>query len=228
MITSKAASERPRSHSRDLASPTGTAWRRRWATLALSGMLVAIVVLVAASVARRDLSVIENSMSYYAIGPWWFLQATAFLVIGLASAALGLALLPANYPSSLLFLTAIALIVSGVASIGLVVYPMDAPGPSTFIGDAHQTAGTIGGVAQLVAALAFVLAIRREQTWRPLVVPGVAAFALAATGAILTQMEIWWPELEIPLGAAMRLVVLPLLILWAAVALRLRNTTAFT
>jgi hypothetical protein len=191
-------------------------------------VVIAVAVLSAASLARRDLSVIENSLSYYAIGPWWFLQTTAFVAIGVASAALGMALLGLPLVSPWMRVAATALILSGIASIGLVVYPMDATGPATFMGDAHQTAGTIGGVAQLVAALAFVLGIREDPAWALLVVPAALAFTVALAGAILTQLEIWWPELAIPMGAAMRLVVIPLVILWGAVSWRLRNAEAST
>jgi hypothetical protein len=46
---------------------------------------------------------------------------------------------------------------------------------------------------------------------------------LAVTGAIVTQLAIWRPDLGIPMGASMRLVVVPLVILWGLVALRLRQ-----
>ena len=184
-----------------------------------------MVVLVAASLARRDLNVIENSLSYYAIGPWWFLQTAAFLAIGGASAALGVALRCSGITSRWLRVVVSALLVSAVASIGMVTFPMGVPGPATFLGDTHQTAGTIGGVAQLVAALAFVVAIRNDRNWQPLVVLASIAFGLAFVGAVLTQMEIWWPHLGIPMGAAMRLVVIPLVVLWGFVALRLRGVS---
>jgi hypothetical protein len=102
---------------------------------------------------------------------------------------------------------------------------MDAPGPATFLGDAHQTAGTIGGVAQLAAALAFTIAVRADPVWRGLFIPALAMVLLALLGAILSQIEIWWPHLAIPMGATMRLLVVPLTILWGLVALRLRSRT---
>jgi hypothetical protein len=103
---------------------------------------------------------------------------------------------------------------------------MDAPGPSTILGDAHQTAGTIGGVAQLAAALAFTIAVRADSAWGALFVPALAMFLLALVGALLSQVAIWWPHLGIPMGATMRLLVIPLVALWGLVALRLRQTCA--
>jgi hypothetical protein len=108
--------------------------------------------------------------------------------------------------------------------LGLVWYPIDAPGPATILGDAHQTAGTIGGVAQLTAALAFTIAVRADPAWRGLFVTALAMFLLALAGAILSQAAIWWPHLGIPMGATMRLLVIPLVALWGVVSVRLRRT----
>jgi hypothetical protein len=118
------------------------------------------------------------------------------------------------------------LTVSGFASLGLVWYPIDAPGPTTFLGDAHQTAGTVGGVTQLAAALVFAIAVHADSVWRALFVPALAMFLLALSGALLSQVAIWWPHLGIPMGATMRLLVIPLVALWGLVALRLRRTCA--
>jgi hypothetical protein len=118
------------------------------------------------------------------------------------------------------------LTLSGIASLGLVWYPIDAPGPATILGDVHQTAGTIGGVAQLAAALAFTVATRADPKWSGLSRIALAMFLLAVVGAILSQGSIWWPQLGIPMGATMRLLVIPLVVLWGLVALHLRQMCA--
>ena len=223
MTTSRTASEPIRAKTAEPSAQAGWAVSWWWSNVALTCVVAAVVVLLAASFARRDLNVIDNSLSYYAIGPWWFLQTAAFLAIGGASAAVAIALRASGIASRWRPVAIAALLVSAVASVGLMAFPMGGPGPATFLGDMHQTAGTVGGVAQLVAALAFVLAIREERDWQPLVLPASIAFALALLGAVLTQMEIWWPHLGIPMGAAMRLVVVPLVVLWGLVALRLRG-----
>jgi hypothetical protein len=195
----------------------------RWSELALIGIVFNLIVFVAAPLARPDLDLLERALSYYAIGPWGVLQAAAFIAMGFASIALSIAMLKAGSPSPWMRAAVPMLIVGGLGSLGLVIYPMGEPSWATFIGDAHQTVGTIGGVAQLVAALAFILAIRDDPTWRRPFWPFVIAFALAVIGAVLTQVAIWWPELGIPIGAAMRLTVVPLVVLWGLVALRLRR-----
>lgn len=191
--------------------------------IAFIGIVFNLVVLVAAPLARPDLDLFEKALSYYAIGPWGVLQAAAFTAMGIASIALALALLWAGAPTLWMRVAVPMLVIGGLGSLGLVVYPMGEPGPTTLLGDAHQTAGTIGGVAQLAAALAFVLAIRSDPRWRGAVMPAGVAFGVALLGSILTQTAIWWPESGIPMGAVMRLAVVPLVVLWGVVAFRLRR-----
>jgi len=194
------------------------------ADVALIGVVVNLTVLIATPVLRPDLNLLEKSLSYYAVGPWGALQSIGFAALAIASISLGIALLRAGIHPVWLGPTVLLLIVSGIASLGLVWYPIDAPGPATFLGDTHQTVGTIGGVAQLAAALAFTVAIRAHHAWGNLFVAALVAFILAVTGALLSQVSIWWPDLGIPMGVTMRLLVIPLLALWSLVALRLRQT----
>jgi hypothetical protein len=197
-----------------------------WALVALIGVVINLVVLIAAPVLRPDLDLFQKSLSYYAVGPWGIVQAIAFGALGISSIALGAALHDSSLASRWLWPTVLLLTVSGFASLGLVWYPIDAPGPTTFLGDAHQTAGTVGGVTQLAAALVFAIAVHADSVWRALFVPALAMFLLALSGALLSQVAIWWPHLGIPMGATMRLLVIPLVALWGLVALRLRRTCA--
>jgi len=197
-----------------------------WALVALIGIVINLVVLVATPVLRPDLDLLQKSLSYYAVGPWGVLQAIAFGALGISSVALGLALHRTGLVSWWLWPIVFLLTISGVATLGLVWYPIDAPGPATILGDAHQTVGTIGGVTQLAAALAFTIAVRHDPAFSGLFVPALAMFLLALAGALLSQVAIWWPYLGIPMGATMRLLVIPLVVLWGLVALRLRRMCA--
>jgi hypothetical protein len=194
-----------------------------WALVALTGIIVNLVVLVAAPVLRPDLDLLQKSLSYYAVGPWGVIQAVAFGALGISSVALALALRGASLPSRWEWPIVLLLVISGMAGLGLVWYPMDAPGPATILGDAHQTAGTVGGVAQLAAALAFSIAVRTDPAWSGLFMTALVMFLLALVGALLSQVAIWWPHLGVPMGATMRLLVIPLVALWGLVALRLRR-----
>ena len=191
--------------------------------VALLGTAFNLIVLVVAPLARPDLNPLRQALSYYAIGPWGSLQAIAFAAIGVASVAVAIGLSRSPPESRWIWLVAPSLAVAGVAGIGLAAYPMGAAGPATIFGDTHQTAGTVGGVAQLVAALGFVLAVRSDGRWRPFLWPATAALTVAIAGAVLTQIEIWWPETNVPMGLSTRLVFVPLVLLWGAVAWRLRQ-----
>ena len=194
---------------------------RGWAAVAFVGIVVNLVALIVTPMLRPDLNLFEKSLSYYAVGPWGVLQAIAFGALGISSMALGAALRAATINSRWVWPIVLLLMLSGIASFGLVWYPIDAPGPVTILGDAHQTAGTIGGVAQLAAALAFTVAARADPRWSRLSRTALAMFMLALAGAILSQVSIWWPHPRIPMGVTMRLLVVPLLVLWGLVALRL-------
>ena len=196
-----------------------------WAILVLAGVIINLAVLIATPVLRPDLNLLEKSLSYYAVGPWGVLQVVAFATLGISSIALGAAL-QATIKSRWAWPIVFLLTLSGIASLGLVWYPIDAPGPATILGDAHQTAGTVGGVAQLAAALAFTAATRTDLAWGGQFRTALAMFLLAAAGAILSQFSIWWPQLSIPMGATMRLLVVPLLVLWGLVALHLSRMCA--
>jgi hypothetical protein len=197
-----------------------------WVDIALIGIALNLVVLIAAPILRPDLDLLDKSLSYYAVGPWGAVQAAAFVALGVASVALAVALLRNCGATGWHRVASVLLAISGFASLGLVWYPMGSPGPATILGDAHQTAGTIGGVAQLAAALAFALAVRADLEWSKLFPVTMAAFTVALIGAVLSQVAIWWPHLDVPMGATMRLLVLPLVLLWGFVALRLRRTCA--
>ena len=205
-------------------------WRRvavcRSCEIALVGIAINLAVLIATPILRPDLDLLRQSLSYYAIGPWGVIQAAAFVAFAAASLPLAFALWQSGIAPPWLSLAVVAILVAGVGSLGLVVYPMSAPGPTTFLGDAHQSAGTIAGVAELVATLAFIMAIRPDPTWQRVARIAWIAFLVALVGAILSQIAIWWPELGIPMGATMRLFVIPLIMLWGIVAWRLRQGCA--
>jgi hypothetical protein len=200
-------------------------WRDRAACiaadLALAGIAFNLIALIVTPLIRPDIDPLADSLSYYAVGPWALVQTGAFAAIGIGSMALAIALSRADMPLGWRSLCSLLLGIAGVASLGLIWFPMGIPMPATFIGDMHQTAGTIAGVAQLAAALVVIKIARICAQWRPSLALAAIVFALSLAGAILSQLSIWWPNLGIPMGATMRLAVLPLLVLWAFIAWRI-------
>jgi hypothetical protein len=195
----------------------------RLSDVALAGIILNLAVLVATPLLRPDLNLFRQSLSYYALGPWGVLQAAAFVALAVASLALAIVLWRSGIASRWLRFAAVSVGVAGVSSLGLVLFPMGAPGPTTFLGDTHQSAGTIGGVAELVATLALIMAIHDDPAWHDALRPAWLAFGIALFAAVLSQIAIWWPQLGIPMGATMRLFVVPLVLLWGFMAWRLRR-----
>ena len=91
--------------------------------------------------------------------------------------ALGVALLSAHIPSPWMWLIVLLLIISGVASLGLVWYPMDAPGPATILampidrGHGRRRSATCGcpGIS---------IAVRTDPAWSGLFMTALVMFLL--------------------------------------------------
>ena len=94
MTTSSAASEPPRPEISEQCQQMLPRIRLAcgWALVALIGVVINLVVLIAAPVLRPDLDLFQKSLSYYAVGPWGIVQAIAFGALGISSVALGPAL----------------------------------------------------------------------------------------------------------------------------------------
>ncbi len=191
------------------------------AALGLAGVVVNAAVLVAAPLLRPGISVVHGALSQYAVGPWAWLQNLGFVALGIGSLALACALALAGPLSRWLLPAILSLAIAGTASIGLAVFPLGEPTATTPLGDLHQTAGTIAVAFHMTAMLALLLAGSTDPDWRALRPVGVAGWLVALVGALATQAELSYPDLPIPFGIVMRMVVAPVLLWWSLVALRL-------
>ena len=211
------------------AAPPGTRSRHAVAGLAtfgLAGVLVNAAVLLAAPLLRPEVGLVEGGLSEYAIGPWAWLQNVGFFALGVGSFAIAVALSLGTTTSSWLPIGTALLALAASACLALAAFPMGGLGPTTLLGDAHQTAGTLAVGLQMASLLATTLAFRSDPEWRPLAAMGPRLFAIALGGAFLSQAELLWPALPIPFGVVMRMVVVPVLIWWTVVAIRLRADSA--
>ena len=110
---------RHRVMNRSVAKTIFRAPRWLWPPFSLSG-----IALVVASLVRSDLNVLQNSLSYYAIGPWGALQSTAFIALGVTRRCRWRSL--CDRPSHRLSQSALCslmLSVTGVSSLCLVILP---------------------------------------------------------------------------------------------------------
>ena len=125
--------------------------------------------------------------------------------------------------------TRIAAVMLGLASfnfVGLAVFPMGEGGPMTPIGDLHLTAGTFAIGWQFLSVSALLLGLRAWRHEEHVIRLGIVLLGITLLGAASVQVAIWRPDLQIPEGLAMRVVVVPLLLWWALIARTIRRRAA--
>ena len=192
-----------------------------WAVI---GSLAYFVVIIAVLHGLRpDVDAMARVTSEYAVGPYGVLMTSAYFILGLALASLGVALaraLPASprlsAGVSFLFLGALAL---GVAAF----YPVDvgAARPVTPTGWVHRIAAVVVFGSLSVAPLVLAGPFRRERGWAGAARLGEIVGALGLLGFIGIQLVF----LERGLGGAAQRIILALVVTWMTVA-ALRVTAA--
>lgn len=196
------------------------------ATVGLLGIGVNAAALVVAPMLRPDVNPLRSGLSHYAVGPWSGVQSAAFIALGIGSLTIARALwLVANGN----LWTRIAAVMLGLASfnfVGLAVFPMGEGGPMTPIGDLHLTAGTFAIGWQFLSVSALLLGLRAWRHEEHVIRLGIVLLGITLLGAASVQVAIWRPDLQIPEGLAMRVVVVPLLLWWALIARTIRRRTA--
>jgi hypothetical protein len=198
-------------------------WRIGLATVGLTGVVVYLAILIVSPFLRPDVDLLWGALSDYAVGPFAEVKNAGFITLGIGSLAIALSLALAPLRSRWVLPGVCSLTIAGVACVGLAAFPMGVPQPTTILGDAHQTAGTLSVAFHLAAMLAITLAARVEPPWQRFVPAGAALFAVALLGALLVQAELLWAGLPIPFGLASRIMVVPVLGWWTIVAIRLRS-----
>lgn len=200
--------------------------RRPLTGLATGGLVAALfylAILILSPLIWPQVDPFAEGLSVYAIGPLGFLKTAAFAVLGLGSIMLALAFRSARVASRWSAVGAGLLAIAGAAAIGLAVFPMDAPGQTTTSGQIHGNVGPIASLSMIAAVLVLAVAFRRDERWRSLSAPSFLLGALALVGALSTRFAQDNPELGLPVGLLMRLLVAPLVVWSAIAAIRLRR-----
>ena len=189
-----------------------------WAVLGSVGYFVVIIALLHGL--RPDVDAIARVTSEYAVGPYSVLMTSAYFVLALALASLGLALARAHPGSTrltagigLLFLAATAVVAAGF-------FPVDvgAPRPITPTGWVHRIAAIIAFASMAAGPLVLAGAFRRGAAWRGVARLGRVVGALGLIGLAAIQLVF----LDRGLAGAAQRIILALVLTWmAAVALRL-------
>ncbi len=193
------------------------------ATISLLGIGLNAVALIFAPILRPDVNPLRDGLSHYAVGPWGGLQSAAFIALGVGSLTIAGSLWLVSNGNRW---TRIAAVMLGLASfniVGLAIFPMGEGGPTTLIGDLHLTAGTFAIGWQVLSFGALLLGLRAWRHKELIIRFGIVLLGITLLGAASVQIASWRPDLNIPEGLAMRLVVVPLLLWWALVALTLQR-----
>ena len=196
------------------------------ATVGLLGIVFNAAALVVTPLLRPDIDPLRSGLSHYALGPWGSLQTAAFIALGIGALALAAAIWLVSGPSVCLRIGAVMLGLASFSLAGLAIFPMGARGPMTPVGDLHLTAGTAAVSWQVLSVVAVLFGLRtwRQEQW--LLRLGVVLLAISLLGAAAVQIAIWRPDLGIPEGLAMRVVLAPLLGWWACIAVAIRRRPA--
>lgn len=196
------------------------------ATVGLLGIGVNAAALMLTPMLRPDVNPLRSGLSHYAVGPWSGLQSAAFIALGIGSLTIAGALWLVSGGN---LWTRIAAVLLGLASFnfaGLAIFPMGEGGPMTPIGDLHLTAGTFAIGWQFLSVGALLLGLRAWHHKEQIIRLGIVLLGITLLGAASVQIAIWRPDLQIPEGLAMRVVIVPLLLWWTLIALTIRRRAA--
>jgi hypothetical membrane protein len=165
-----------------------------WARFALVGLLIYLVLLVAAHVLRRDLDPASNFVSEYAVGPHGWLVTTSFFVLAASSGAVCVAIVCGHERRLAVWFGAILLFVWSIAVAGSGVYPTDVPGHAeTSVGHIHNLLGAIAFLSVVLSLLLLSVGLRHSERSRTVNaarvgLAGVALVALIVTVTVLEPM----------------------------------------
>ncbi len=196
------------------------------AIVALIGVAVFTVTMLALHVVQPGLSPLHEAMSYYVHGRHGWLTTLSLLALGIASLALTIALGIQNKHSIIGFL------LLGAWSVGIIcggIFAADPPGhwdqPPSVAGAIHGIAAMVAFAAFPAATVALVRSFRRDSQWQTLN-GALTALSVAAVCSYVVFMASLTPVFVRPgppilLGLTERILVLANLAWLVVVALRL-------
>lgn len=155
----------------------------RLAALAIAGLVVYVLIDAALRVLEPQFSLLRNAESDYGNGGFAWLMDLNFLLRGVASLAVVLALAALVRPVGVVCLGLGLLIVWAVTSGLLAFFPDDLAGaPVTTAGRVHLLLALVAFAAMSVGAVIVTYALRRDAAWRPAapILLGLAVAGLVA------------------------------------------------
>jgi len=200
------------------------AWRA-WLVTALATFTVLGILYFFAAVTTEELlrplyDPVQRTISELAVGPFGFLQTSAFVVLGLSLLALQHGLARSVRRSALSQVAFVLIALCGVAAFLAAAFPTNLKGAVvTVAGQIHESAADFGYAGLIVAIILLTVHFRRDERWRA---HFGASFSLAVLGAGSSIFMGATSGSDLS-GLSQRLMVVPLLLWVVLTALRMRS-----
>ena len=163
---------------------------------------------------------VQRTISELAVGPFGFLQTSAFIVLGLSLLALQHALARHLRHTVLSRIALVLLALCGVASFVAAAFPTNLKGAvATVAGEIHESVAGFGYAGLIIAIILLSVHFRRDERWRTFF---AASSSLAVIGAGSSIFMGATSNTDLS-GLSQRVMVIPLLLWVVLTALRLRS-----
>jgi hypothetical protein len=196
---------------------------RQYGTLGLAGVVAYAIALIALHFLEPDLSVVDETLSEYALGAYGWLEGAAEVALGVASIGVGLGLRQTLSAGKRATATWVLMLTNGLIGILAGVFPTDPAGATE-----TTTAGTIHGTASFATLLILLItpwllrgAFARDARYRRLARPQLG-FAVLMTVGVVSLFVFY----QGPIGLVQRLLVVVALAWLAFLAVNLRQVEA--
>jgi hypothetical membrane protein len=213
-----------RCRSRRLVLVCRQSWRA-WlitalATFAVIGILYFFAAVTTEELLRPLYDPVQRTISELAVGPFGFLQTSAFVVLGLSLLALQHALARHLRHTVVSRIALVLLALCGVASFVAAAFPTNLKGAvATVAGEIHESVAGFGYAGLIIAIILLSAHFRRDERWRTFCTASSSLAVIGVGGSIFmgatsnTNLS----------GLSQRVMVIPLLLWVVLTALRLRS-----
>ncbi|HMK91811.1 MAG TPA: DUF998 domain-containing protein [Thermoleophilia bacterium] len=201
---------------------------RAWFATVLAAVTVIGILYFFAAVTAEELlrplyDPVQRTISELAVGPFGFLQTSAFVALGLSLLALQHALYR-RLRHTIASRVALALLgLCGLLSFAAAIFPTDLKGAVvTAAGTVHEVVASVGYAGLIVAMILLSLHFRRDERWRAFARPSSSLAVLGVCTSIVMGAT---SQTDVS-GLSQRLMVVPLLswVVWTAVHARATHT----
>ena len=205
--------------------PFRLAFWRAWLVTVLATFTVIGIVYFFAAVTAEELlrplyDPFQRTISELAVGPFGFLQTSAFVALGLSLLALQHALHRRLRHSPFSHIALVLLGLCGVASFLAAAFPTDVKGAVvTAAGTVHEAVASFGYAGLIVAMILLTLHFRRDPRWRSFFTPS-SSLSVLGVGASIFMGATSNTDLS---GLSQRVMVVPLLMWVVLTSLRVRS-----